>query len=412
MCGIAGFNRAVGDSFDGQAVAFELLRGIEQRGTHATGVAFHDVTRNKIAMSKLPVPATRWITERGAIIPSDVDNIILHTRFATQGTTARRGNNHPIASGDVVGVHNGIVRNDDDLFRLTGAKRHAEVDSEAIMALIDTTDLGHPTETLGLLKGDAALAWIKRSDPTVLHLARVVGRPLYIAQSVGGTLLFASSPEAVHRAAKAGGLVLSALAGQPAEAIYLRVKSGVIHDHLPIEGVDLRPMWRDPRADGKAASKGKASKPAPSFARQPSRDGGPQSVKMGKRARREASRARSRDAVERVLALPADADEAEATEVQRRALSILADRMHGDLEELDGLALAEAYADAEVEAMDEMNHDRRGHAGRFDMAGTNDTSRVVTFKAPADLVAARRAANPPKAIAGPKPTAPRKGASK
>jgi len=235
MCGIAGFNRAAGDTFDGQAVAFALLADIESRGTHATGAAWHDVKRGKVGVSKLPVPARTWIKERGHLIESGVSNLILHTRFATQGSTANRGNNHPITSGAVVGVHNGIVYNDAELFRLAQRPRHAQVDSEAIMALLDAE--GHAM--LGLIRGDAALAWIKRDEPTVLHLARVVGRPLEMAQTVGGSLIFASTRSALMRA-KAAGALEYAWMGTPNEATYLRVKAGRLCDTEVIDGAIVK----------------------------------------------------------------------------------------------------------------------------------------------------------------------------
>jgi glucosamine 6-phosphate synthetase-like amidotransferase/phosphosugar isomerase protein len=65
--------------------------------------------------------------------------MIGHCRLKTKGTELNNVNNHPIVRERVVGVHNGVISNDDMLF--TGHEkefgRNGRVDSEIIFALIE-----------------------------------------------------------------------------------------------------------------------------------------------------------------------------------------------------------------------------------------------------------------------------------
>lgn len=66
-------------------------------------------------------------------------SVIGHTRLKTKGSFLNNMNNHPLICGDIVGVHNGMIANDDEVFKdLFGENdRLAEVDSEIIFALIN-----------------------------------------------------------------------------------------------------------------------------------------------------------------------------------------------------------------------------------------------------------------------------------
>ena len=87
-------------------------------------------------------------------------------RDYTKGHPTIESNNHPIRHGSVVGVHNGIIFNDEELFAEHGWTRaHPDmtVDSEAIFALVEETD-----EVLALeqLHGSMATAWIDERTRT------------------------------------------------------------------------------------------------------------------------------------------------------------------------------------------------------------------------------------------------------
>ena len=69
------------------------------------------------------------------------------------------------------------------------------VDSEAIFALVD--ELGTRRTTLEQLVGSMAAAWVDEREPDVLHVARGIGRPLWIARG-RREVLFASTRAALE----------------------------------------------------------------------------------------------------------------------------------------------------------------------------------------------------------------------
>ena len=66
-------------------------------------------------------------------------SIVGHCRQKTKGTERNNANNHPIVRDLIVGVHNGMIHNDDITFNnyKDAIKRNGEVDSEIIFALIE-----------------------------------------------------------------------------------------------------------------------------------------------------------------------------------------------------------------------------------------------------------------------------------
>ena len=95
----------------------------------------------------------------------------------------------------MTGIHNGIIANDEELFRRHDIDRHEPemtVDSEVIFALVE--EHGSSPEVLQELVGTMAAAWVDERDPHVLHVARGVGRPLWIA----GAATRCSSPRRVQ----------------------------------------------------------------------------------------------------------------------------------------------------------------------------------------------------------------------
>lgn len=201
MCGIAGYclapkhysNVSVAD------LAGQMLLDIEHRGTHATGCAWINPRSGKRVIRKAPISASQFVPNAGDKLCAGAPTAILHTRFATQGSPENASNNHPIPRGKIVLTHNGHISNDDELFKQLGVPRVAQVDSEAVAALIAFSK-DKPWHALTEVYGTAALAWITANDPRNLHLARLNSSPLWVAQSNTGSLFYGSTKETVENA--------------------------------------------------------------------------------------------------------------------------------------------------------------------------------------------------------------------
>lgn len=231
MCGIAGFSLTETDrrKVNSKRLARHMLLDIELRGHDATGFAFRD-SNNDIQIHKKDETASVFIKNRNLCLPRRAGTAILHTRAATQGSVLNPGNNHPIRSGKFVGVHNGIIWNDDEIFRAIGKDtQQAQVDSEAIWAAMMYGDL-EPSAVLELLEGSAAVAWLHDDDDAhTLHLARANDSPLYVAEMKGGSLLFGSTQRAIAWGAEAVGLKPETIRSID-EGKQLRVKEGTVVD--------------------------------------------------------------------------------------------------------------------------------------------------------------------------------------
>jgi glucosamine 6-phosphate synthetase-like amidotransferase/phosphosugar isomerase protein len=221
-------------------VSAGLLAGIANRGPDATGAAWYDVKEQAVKVTKIAVNAAKFLAARRDVLPETTPVMILHTRMATHGSVNDRVNNHPVRHANILGVHNGVLWNDDEIFKDLGYKRNGAVDSEAIFALLSHG--ADPTKVLSEIGGDAALAWINLDEPDVLHLALVNGRPLNIAQTKEGSLVAASTAEACRSALKAAGLEAS-YEFQLEEAKYMKVVGGTITDYVDIPGVTVNKAW-------------------------------------------------------------------------------------------------------------------------------------------------------------------------
>lgn len=235
MCGIAGFCIHKDESINARKVSTALLNQIVSRGEDATGAAWvqSDKAAKKatIAVSKAPVPAYAFEPYMKQM-PTTTKRAILHTRWATQGSPENNLNNHPIVSGRVVGVHNGVLTNDTAVFDHIRETRKAQVDSEAAFALLNRTVYA-PYEVLRSLKGRAALAWLDARDKRDLHLARVDGSPLAIAVTHGGSLFFASTLPLLV-AACADAKVELAWVEDIEPMTYLRIRNGEVLESINI----------------------------------------------------------------------------------------------------------------------------------------------------------------------------------
>ena len=205
MCGIAGYSLGAHSGVDRTLAAQALLAGIAERGADAVGYAYRR-GHSPVTIHKQPSGASALLEE--VLLPASTTEALIHVRDYTKGHPRIEANNHPIRHGAVVGVHNGIIFNDDELMEQHGFERaepEMTVDSEAIFALAEAHD-ARP-QALEQLRGSMATAWLDERRPGTLFLARGVGRPLWLGSGREETL-FASTKAALEVAEKFLGLKL------------------------------------------------------------------------------------------------------------------------------------------------------------------------------------------------------------
>jgi len=223
MCGIAGYSLSPESSVTRTLAAQALLAGIAERGADAVGYA-HRGSSASVTVHKRRSGASELLDELH--VPSASTQVLVHVRDYTKGHPTIEANNHPIRHGSVVGIHNGIIVNDEEIFARYGFERgHPDmtVDSEAIFALAEHAE-GSP-EALEELHGAMATAWLDERQGSVLFLARAVGRPLWIG-TAGKELFFASTRDALDLLEQT--LHLSVRKREVDEGTLLRVEDGRI----------------------------------------------------------------------------------------------------------------------------------------------------------------------------------------
>ena len=114
----------------------------QERGREASGVAVIKKSGSFLILKK-PVPAEELVkTKSFELLMDTLDDdtalVLAHTRAPTKGDPQNYYNNHPLIIGQVIGIHNGELKNDDELFEWFGFPRRAEVDSEIIFWLLNS----------------------------------------------------------------------------------------------------------------------------------------------------------------------------------------------------------------------------------------------------------------------------------
>jgi glucosamine 6-phosphate synthetase-like amidotransferase/phosphosugar isomerase protein len=195
MCGIAGYSLEPGAGLARTLAAQALLAGIAERGADAVGYA-HRSPGGAAVVHKRRAGASALLSELR--VPQHASEVLVHVRDYTKGHPTIEANNHPVRHGAVVGIHNGIIVNDEEIFDEHGFERHApemSVDTEAIFALAE--EFGSRGNTLEQLRGSMAAAWMDEREPGVVYVARGVGRPLWVGKASAG-VFFASTKHALE----------------------------------------------------------------------------------------------------------------------------------------------------------------------------------------------------------------------
>lgn len=179
-----------------QKLVQALANASEERGTHASGIAYnHD---NRLTIYKRPKPAHKMRFR----IPADTTAVMGHTRFTTQGDQKFNHNNHPFrgyAGTEFALAHNGVLYNDREL-RITKHLPDAKIETDSYIAVqlieeqkaLDFGSLASMAEdvmgnfTFTILDENDNLWFVKGSSP--LHLIHFPELGLYVYSSTAGIM--------------------------------------------------------------------------------------------------------------------------------------------------------------------------------------------------------------------------------
>jgi len=195
MCGIAGYSLVASSPLERTLAAQALLAGIAERWADAVGYA-HRTPGERVSVHNQRSGASALLDE--ITVPQGATEVLVHVRDYTKGHPTVAANNHPIRHGAVIGIHNGVILNDDELLAEHDCARREPgmtVDSEAIFAVAAHSE--GTAEALEALRGSMATAWIDERREHSISVARGVGRPVWLGASNDG-VFFASTKLALE----------------------------------------------------------------------------------------------------------------------------------------------------------------------------------------------------------------------
>ena len=188
MCGIVGYT----GSGNAAEILLKGLEKLEYRGYDSAGLAVRDGERlAEVVKATGKLANLKNKTDNGRALPGSCG--IGHTRWATHGEP-NEINAHPHVSGnasrsasgavesEVVGVHNGIIENFDELrakLAGNGYQFYSQTDTEVVVKLVDyyyrKYKIG-PIDAINRMmvrvKGSYALAMMFRDYPGEIYAAR------------------------------------------------------------------------------------------------------------------------------------------------------------------------------------------------------------------------------------------------
>ncbi len=176
----------------------------EERGQAATGLAIVQAD-GQAQVYKQPMRASQFVETQSycdlmAAVRPTTTLILGHTRLPTQGSPGNPDNNHPIEVGPVLGVHNGHIGNDVELFYRWKLPRRAEVDSEIIFQMLavfspqslNGTYFPRVSECLAQMEGQFTFLALDRRCPSRLLVLKHENPLCLHYQSEWQALIFCS----------------------------------------------------------------------------------------------------------------------------------------------------------------------------------------------------------------------------
>ena len=198
MCGLVGIAGRVNQP---EEKMFKRMLELDTiRGPHSTGIVSVNRQRQVSLIKKVGTPWDLYQYKGYDDIMRRQHSVLLgHNRWATKGAV-NAVNAHPFVCGDLIGMHNGTLRNQSLLLD----HRDFDVDSENIYHHMNEHGV---SDTVAKMHGAFALTWYNKADHT-LNFIRNSERPLWGAAvgDAGATLAWASEPFILHQAAAHAGL--------------------------------------------------------------------------------------------------------------------------------------------------------------------------------------------------------------
>lgn len=179
MCGIFGF---IGPDELDSASARILVKHAQQRGRDSSGMVIRGADAYQAYRADYPIG---WLLKR---IPPLGNLFFGHSRLVTNGT----GDNQPVSREQVIVLHNGIVVNEEAIWKLLGKTPQIEIDTEVIPAIIAShLDDGGTIETaaervLSVAEGVVACAALIPRLGKLLLFSN--NGSLYVGNKVGGVV--------------------------------------------------------------------------------------------------------------------------------------------------------------------------------------------------------------------------------
>jgi glucosamine--fructose-6-phosphate aminotransferase (isomerizing) len=197
MCGIFAFvpnQKAPLSPQQTHHVIDSLFLLSESRGKEASGlvVVSHDIAR----ILKHPLKASHLIRTKhyAKLFQRSVSVVVGQTRLATNGHQSYNSNNQPIARNGIIAVHNGIIVNDQQIWKhLAPATPTSGLDTEVICAtLSDALKSGRSYEQalqhlMQRIRGSASLIILSEHTPHVFATTNTGS--LYLLKAKQGCIL-------------------------------------------------------------------------------------------------------------------------------------------------------------------------------------------------------------------------------
>lgn len=252
MCGIFGYLIKQGSDVHAEElreVFVSLMRFSESRGKEAAGLAliddislhvYKEATSGSLFLKTKTVSRLFAENVTAEKIKDSALGVIGHTRLVTNGTMEHRENNQPVIRDALVSIHNGIIVNDQRIFESHGFERRSEVDTDALLALLESYKTISVQEafynTFREMKGTASVAVLFRDAPFMV-LASNNGSLYFIKNSFGS--FFASEQYILKQLMQAHPRIFSSLDEikqvSPGSGIIVHLTNGLHTDFSLVE---------------------------------------------------------------------------------------------------------------------------------------------------------------------------------